>query len=141
MAAALFYAQHLKYGAGNDWTVRSAGTWAAENQPATAHAVTVMAARGISIAEHRAHQITEQDLKQADVVIVMTRNHRDALASEFPQQKNKIHLMSELGGREYDIADPYGGLLEEYEIRAEELAKLTEHGYDRVRQWAEGHSE
>lgn len=138
MAAALFGAQLAKSSASEAWTVRSAGTWATENQPPSAHAAAVMARRGISLSAHRAHQVTQLDLEEAKVVIVMTRNHRDALISEFPLQRKKIHLMSELQDREYDIADPYGGFLEEYEIRAQELTKLIEVGYDRILQWAQG---
>lgn len=136
MAAALYTSHAQKKGRGDDWIVRSAGTWATENQPATLHAVTTMARRGIHIENHRAHQITREDMEQAAVVIVMTRNHRDALVSEFASHKSKIHMMSELDGRAYDIADPYGGVLEEYEIRAQELERLIEHGFDRVEEWA-----
>ena len=137
MAAALFSDHAQKHGSDDAWIVRSAGTWASENQPVTANAVTVMARRGIHIENHHAHQITQADKAQADVIIVMTRNHRDALVSEFPEQRAKIHLMSELEGREYDIADPYGGILEEYEIRAKELEGLIERGHNQVKQWAQ----
>jgi len=137
MAAALF-SFHAQNNRNDDhWIVRSAGTWAAEDQAASAPAVTGMARRGIQIANHRAHQITQGDMENADVIIVMTRNHRDSLVSEFPIHHSKIHLMSELDGREYDIADPYGGTVEEYEICAKELERLIERGYDRVKQWAE----
>jgi protein-tyrosine-phosphatase len=137
MAAALYNFHAQKHATGDPWIVRSAGTWAVENQAVSAHVITVMARRGIPIENHRAHQITREDMEQASVIIVMTRNHRDALASEFPGQRAKLHLMSELDGREYDIADPYGGDLEEYEIRAHELEGLIERGYSQVEQWAQ----
>ena len=136
MAEALFNVHARNQHEANVWIAYSAGTWAAENQAATALAVQVMAERGIALNGHRAHQVTRQDLDGTDVVIVMTGNHRDALVSEFPDQKNKIHLMSELEGRRYDIADPYGGVLEEYHARANEWDALIARGYDLIKQWA-----
>jgi protein arginine phosphatase len=133
MAEALFNARAKKNN--DEWRARSAGTWASENQSATSLAIQALAERGIIFNRHRAHQITAQDLEQSDLVLVMTRNHRDALVSEFPAQKKKIHLMSELEGRQYDIGDPYGGVLEEYRARAQELDALIERGYDRIKQW------
>ena len=135
MAQALFNAQAAKRNEAGAWSARSAGTWAAENQAASGHAVTVMAQRGLKIQSHRAHQVDGTSMEEADVVVVMTRNHRDALMSEFPAQRKKIHLMSELEGREYDIADPYGGTLDEYEIRAREFEQLIERGYERIKEW------
>lgn len=135
MAEALFNARAQKNN--DDWRARSAGTWAGENQAATSLAVQALAERGIALTGHRAHQVTAEDLVESDVVLVMTRNHRDALVSEFPAQKNKIHLMSELEGREYDIADPYGGVMEEYRARARELDALIERGYEHVKQWTQ----
>ncbi len=135
MAAALFNARARRRGEDGEYIARSAGTWALENQPASGYAFTVMAERGIDLAGHRGHTVTHQDLADADAVIVMTRSHRDALAAEFPQARRKLHLMSELQGREYDIADPYGGTLAEYGYTAQELENLIEDGYDTIKAW------
>lgn len=137
MAQALFNAQAKKLEENEEWIARSAGTWAMENQPASGHAITAMRERDINLSAHRGHQITREDLEQANTVIVMTQNHRDALAAEFPQHKNKIHLMSEIDNRIYDITDPYGGILAEYQLCAQELGEIIERGYDRIKQWAE----
>lgn len=141
MAAALYNFHAQKHHTASDWVVRSAGTWAMEDEPATEHAVAVMARRGIPLESHRAHKITREDMEQANVIIVMTRNHRDALVSEFPKHRAKVHLMSELEGREYDIADPYGGFLEEYETRAQELERLIAQGFGRTQEWAQANSQ
>ncbi len=135
MAAALFNARARRLGEEDQYFARSAGTWALENQPASGYAFTVMAERGIDLAGHRGHTVTRQDLAGADVVIVMTKSHRDALAAEFPQARPKLHLMSELHGREYDIADPYGGSLVEYAYTAQELENLIQDGYDIIKAW------
>jgi protein arginine phosphatase len=137
MAAALFNSKAEKNGEVGQWLARSAGTWALENQPASPHAISVMKERGIDLANHRGRQITSESLEEANVVIVMTQNHRDALAAEFPQHKKKIHLMSEIERRSYDITDPYGGMFSEYELCALKLEEMIERGYEQIKEWAQ----
>ncbi len=137
MAKALFNDKSKKLGENEQWIAHSAGTWAMENQPASDHAITAMRERGIDLTAHRGHQITGDDLEKADTVVVMTQSHREALAAEFPQHKNKIHLMSEIDNLMYDIADPYGGILSEYELCARKLEEMIERGYERIKQWAQ----
>lgn len=135
IAAALFNARAHRAGEEDLYVARSAGTWALEKQPASGYAITVMAERGLNITSHRGHTVTRADLAAAAVVIVMTRNHREALAVEFSELRAKLHLMSELKGRTYDISDPYGGRLDEYQYCAQELQDLIETGYDRIKAW------
>ena len=136
MAQALFAAHARRVGDGDLFTVQSAGTWAPDNQHASGHAITVMARRGIDIARHRARTITRREMDQADVIIVMTRSHREALAAEFPEHRPKLHMLSELRNRLYDIPDPYGGTLKEYEFTAQEIEKLVDEGYAKIKSWA-----
>ncbi|MBI4788174.1 MAG: low molecular weight protein arginine phosphatase [Chloroflexi bacterium] len=138
MAAALFNARARRAGDEGHWFARSAGTWGLEHQAASGYAQTAMAKRGLDLSHHRARTIVRADLAQADVVIVMTRNHRDALVAEFPEYRQKIHLMSELRGRVFDISDPYGSTLGDYENCAQELETLVESGYDQVKAWSIG---
>ncbi len=135
MAAALFNARARRLGEENKFSARSAGTWALEEQPASGYALTVMAERGIDLSSHRGRMVTRAMLAEADVVIVMTRNQRDALIAEFPSFRRKFRLMSELVGRQYDIPDPYGSLLSDYASCANELERLIEDGYERIKSW------
>lgn len=137
MAAALFNRRALHAGENDLFTARSVGTWALDGQPASGFAINVMAERGLDLRTHRARTLTRQDLDAADLIIVMMRGHRDALGAEFPEVRNKLHLMSELSllGRVYDIADPYGGPLSEYRECARQLEDLIEDGYDQIKSW------
>lgn len=135
MAAALLNAKIHRAGDEGKLIARSAGTWAMENQPASGHAITAMAERGIDISQHRGHTVTREELAAAGAVIVMTRSHRDALSAEFPESRPKLHLMSELKGRAFDIDDPYGGILSEYRETAQELQDLIENGYEIIIRW------
>jgi protein-tyrosine-phosphatase len=135
MAAAMFNAKARKSGEEQVYSAFSAGTWALENQPASANAVTALAERGIDLSPHRGQTITPRLIDQADVVIVMTRSHFDALTFEFPKLRAKIHLMSELIDRTFDIADPYGNALADYQDCAANLEQMINSGYEKIKKW------
>jgi protein-tyrosine-phosphatase len=135
MAAGLLNAKIHRAGDDGKLVARSAGTWALENQSASGHAIIVMAERGIDLSPHRGRTVTREDLAAADAVIVMTSSHRDALSAEFPESRSKLHLMSELKDRTFDIDDPYGGTLTAYEQTAQELRDLVETGYEEILSW------
>lgn len=135
MAEGLLNAKISRMGDAGKLIARSAGTWAMENLPASGHAITVMAERGVDLSKHRGHTVTPEDLAAAEVVILMTRSHRDAISAEFPESRPKLHLMSELKGRMFDIEDPYGGILSAYQQTAQELQDLIEEGYTMIVQW------
>lgn len=63
-------------------TVSSAGTWGVDGAEATPEAVKAAAERGVVIAQHRAHRLSTERAREADLVIVMGTEHRDALAHD-----------------------------------------------------------
>lgn len=136
MAQVLFNARARREHEEKEYYAESAGTWANGNQPASSHAIITMAKRGFDLSQHTGRTVTHELLAQASVVIVMTRNHFDALCAEFPQYRPKYHLISELKDRLYDIQDPYGGPLDGYEQCATQLAELIESGYPKIKKWA-----
>lgn len=135
MAAALLLAHAEKHGQPTAFRVESAGTWGIEGQPASTNTQRVLSQRGLSLEGHHARTVTQDLLTGASVIIVMTRDHKHALAAEFPSIRQKLHLMSELAGLEYDISDPYGGPLEGFELCANDMAALIEWGYPRLQEW------
>jgi protein-tyrosine-phosphatase len=135
MAEGLFNARARHAGEERLYFAESAGTWALEHSPASGNAIAVMASRGIDVTQHRGRMITRPMVEQADIIIAMTRDHREAMASEFPDQRAKVHLMSELKDRVYDIGDPYNGTLIEYESCARQLEQLIDAGYEKIKTW------
>jgi protein-tyrosine-phosphatase len=132
MAMALLQDRLNKDEACQDWVVESAGTWGSEGHPASAHAVAEMAERGIDLSHHLARPVTRQIVAEADLVLVMTQNHAEAIKTAFPDQAHKVYLLSQMIGREYDIHDPYGSSRMEYAYTAKELEGLIENGYQRI---------
>ncbi len=135
MAAGLFNAYAARAGEDHEYSGLSAGTWAPQGQPASGLAVAAMARRGIDLGKHRAREIKLHDVEGASLILVMTGSHREALCAEFPHARNKIRLMSALADRSYDIADPYGGAPSEYEASAQQLERLIQAGYEKIKWW------
>ncbi len=116
-----------------DWQVTSAGTWAVDGHPASRHTVRVMADQGLDLSPHRSRAVTRHIIQEVDLVLAMTHNHVEALRLEFPDQAANIYLLSEMkDGRRYDIDDPYGGSLADYQACASEVTELIDTGVGRI---------
>jgi protein-tyrosine-phosphatase len=132
MAEGLLQARLARDDARQDWQVASAGVWTVDGRPASAHAVEVMAQRGIDLSAHRSCNITREMMSQADLVLAMTRSHTEALGAAFPAHARKVYLLSEMTGQMHDVGDPYGGTRQEYAHTARELERLIADGYERI---------
>lgn len=111
-------------GAESPWVVRSAGTFAVEGVPASAHAIRVLAGRGIDLRRHRSRQLTLGLVREADIVVAMAQQHCDQIRAEMPDARRKLFLMGaflpDVASR--DIDDPIGGNRSVYQIAAETIA-------------------
>ena len=97
--------------------VESAGVSAREGEPAAELAVRVSADHGAEMGAHRARRVTPEQLSEADLVLVMEREHL-AAALALGADPGKTHVLSEWpdGGEPgLPISDPFGGSLEAYE--------------------------
>lgn len=109
MAAA--YYNHKMSAEGKTGRAFSAGL-AALGQPLSERAAEALSLAGIPVPEgHVSTQADTQLIESARVVYGMTKGHVRSLRAMFPQHADKIHPLPE------DIADPYGGTLEDY-VRA-----------------------
>ena len=122
MAAAM--AKEVFAQAGLEATVLSAGISAWPNQPASHHAILVMEEGGLCLLEHQATGISDDLLDEASLVLAMTGNHRAVLLSDYPAAKDKVFTLAEYVGECMDIADPFGGSLEEYRACAAQIKEL-----------------
>lgn len=107
IAEACFKEELIKHKQSHIWDVSSAGTWTQDGLPAMSDAVKKAAKLGLDIQAHRSRAITEALLQETDLILVMEQGQKEALQSEFPQQKEKIFLLSEkTSGLPYSIPDP-----------------------------------
>jgi protein-tyrosine phosphatase len=97
--------------------VSSAGTAAAEGQPASEGTIEVAAREGIDLASHRSRRATAAMARAADFVFVMEPLHRVALEA-LGAPGERVHVLSEWpepGEPGLPVSDPFGASREAYE--------------------------
>ena len=72
----------------------------------------------------------------ADLIIGMTKDHKSVLLRQFPFEESKIKTISEWGGQDGDVTDPYGSDQTVYNQCAEQIYHLVEAGLTSVPQKA-----
>lgn len=77
-----------------DLEVKSAGVFAIPDQSASEHTVSVLAERGIDI-DHQAQPVSEELLTWADLVLTMTRQHKQSLIMNYPHLQDKFFTLKE----------------------------------------------
>lgn len=98
--------------------VASAGLNAFPGGPASIEAQAVIASRGLSLVEHQSRSVTMHALQHADLILTMTRSHRNAIIDQLPGIEFKVKLLS---GSNADVSDPYGGPQTVYSACADQI--------------------
>lgn len=101
-----------------DIFVESAGLFAEDGAAASEHAIAALEKYNIDLSAHRSQPVTEDLLRQSDLILTMTQGHKKLLEGMAP---GKVFTLKEYAGATGDIADPYGGDLEEYKEAAQEI--------------------
>jgi len=110
--------------AGCGVTISSAGLSAWDGSPASPHAVRWAQARGLSLENHRARTLTQDMVNENDLILTMTKAHKEYLLKAFRGAADKTYTISEYGGEKNDISDPYNLDYAAYEQCAGELTRL-----------------
>lgn len=91
--------------------VRSAGVAAGVGGGASAGAVRAMSQRSLDLSEHETQAVTDVLVRQADLILTMTRGHRETIMAQWPDAESKVSLLCRDGS---DVSDPIGGDTELY---------------------------
>ena len=102
-----------------EYEVKSAGLAAIFNMGASAPAIKLMREEQIDISDHTTTMLTGEMLEQADVVFVMSEQHRSGITGWFKNSQAKVHLLREFDKVNDDpfypdVPDPAGGGIETY---------------------------
>jgi protein-tyrosine phosphatase len=98
--------------------VMSAGIAAMMGSRASPEAVTVMRDLGIDLSSHESQPLTEALVRHADLILTMTRSHRQAILTEWPDAADRTKLLCRDG---LDVADPVGGPADLYRRCANQI--------------------
>jgi len=113
--------------------VDSAGTLGIEGSPAAREAVEVMRDVGIDLSAHRSRGVRAEDLRTADIVVAMTRDHLEFLAARHPEGHGDRVLLRyyeespDADSDAPDLEDPIGRSLEFYRDQLPVLVRCLDH--------------
>lgn len=127
MAAALF--NKIAVERGLDVRIESAGLFAADGEPASNEAIIVMQKYGIDLLGHHSQSVNTELLEKSDLILTMTAAHKMVLEQSCP---GKVFTLCEYAGTDFDIDDPYGGDVEEYEECAKQIYEALGKAADRI---------
>jgi protein-tyrosine phosphatase len=103
--------------------VMSAGVAAAAGEPMTPEAREALHELKIEAGPWRAHELTRDQVKDAEVIYGMTKAHVQAVLEMAPFAAGKIFPLDPEGA---DVPDPIGGSPQEYRATALRLKQLVE---------------
>lgn len=98
--------------------VMSAGVSAMVGGRATSEAAQVMQDRGLDLAQHESQPLNDRLVRFADLILTMTRAHREAILAQWPSVASRTFVLSRDGT---DLADPIGGPIDYYRRCAEQI--------------------
>ena len=125
MAEALLNKHIGQSGAAGKVKVFSAGLFADPDSPASAGAQAAMSGRGLDLSNHRARQLLPEIVQAADLILAMTKRHKQALVNLAPEAAGKIFTLAEYAGEDQDVSDPFGQSQAVYDETAAEIERIT----------------
>lgn len=114
---------------GLDIRIESAGIFAREGEPASTEAVLAVKKYNVDLLGHHAQPINTELIEKSDLILTMTPAHKMVFAQTAPE---KTFTLCEYAGIKGDIADPFGGDIEEYEACAEQICHALLKVADRI---------
>jgi protein-tyrosine phosphatase len=103
--------------------VMSAGVSASPGGRSTPEAVDVMRERDLDLSQHESQPLSDRIVRFADLILTMTRGHREAVLSNWPDAEPRTHLISRGRG---EVADPIGGPIDLYRRCADQIDSYLE---------------
>ena len=85
----------------------------------------------IDMRKHKATNIRDSKIKDMDLILCATVNHKDEVIYIYPELKDKVFTMKEyvgmdLNGKDLDIKDPWGYDVDVNRNCAEEISRCIE---------------
>ena len=121
-----------------DWWVESAGTWDIEGEPVARNTQLILMERGLDLKDHCSRPITRDLLHSFNLILTMAQGHKEALQIEFPEIAERVFMLSEMTGKIYDIRDPIGGSMADFQQTASEFDQIFTEGFEKIDQLAKG---
>jgi len=127
-----------------DWEdirVISAGTSAAPMQKASPQAIEVMSERDISLREHRSKPLIEELIREADLILTMTTNHKNYVLDMDPEAEDKVFTLKEYiysPENEDSVLDEMNVIFQKIQRKREEFMIKNQKRLDELKKKREG---
>ncbi len=108
---------------GIDAEIDSAGIAADEGAAVSDNAAAALYEMGIDIHEKKSKMLTADMIRESDLILVMTSQHKQILS---PLAGGKIYTIGEYAETGEEITDPYGGDINVYKKTAGQLYNALE---------------
>lgn len=100
--------------------VYSAGVSAMNGFSPSKDTVTIMKEKGIDVSGYKTAKVAPEMMREADLILVMEKMHKEVLKDLAPEAEGKTHLLKDYTGKNDDafgstVPDPIGRPLEIYE--------------------------
>ncbi|NQT95967.1 MAG: low molecular weight protein arginine phosphatase [Candidatus Omnitrophica bacterium] len=120
-----FLKQYLK--PENGFEVISAGISAIAGLVPTPEAVEVMKEEDIDISSYSSNPFSEEFAKAADIILVMSKMHKELISERLPEARDKVCLYKEFAKIEdkNGVDDPIGQSIAVYRRVRDEIRKAT----------------
>ena len=87
---------------------------AADGQRVASYSVAISEEHGIDLSKHSSRMLTEEMLREADLVLVMSPEHLEYILSFHPKYYGKVYLLMRFGREKEEVIsdtihDPIGG--------------------------------
>jgi len=116
----------------DQWKIESAGVWDMGGQQVAPNTQLVLKERGIDLNDHTSRTVTGTMLSEFNLVLVMEDIHKEVLKLAFPQYTDRIYMLSEMVGEFYNIVDPIGSSLADFEETALEMERILTERFEKI---------
>lgn len=113
--------------------VLSAGVFAGPGSPATPEAVRAVGESGASLASHRSRPLTQEMLREADIIFALAASHIDGITHVDPTAADRVYLLDPAGA---DVADPIGQTQAVYDRTARSIEDLVDRRFRQFDIWS-----
>lgn len=98
-----------------EYSISSAGISTANGMSASENSIKALKEIGIDLSNHRSKVITKKLIDESDIILTMTKSHKEILLQAVPKCKEKVYTFKGFANKnEEDISDPFGGNLDSY---------------------------
>jgi protein-tyrosine-phosphatase len=118
-----------------EFNITSAGISTIDGLDASKHSISALKEMNIDLKNHKSKVLTLDLVESSDLILTMTKVHKDIILNSLPQFSNKVFTLREFAdNKDIDIIDPFGGNLEIYKITAKDIQNTINKLVDKILQ-------